>query len=66
MFERFTFAPAVFKPVVDASFSSDPFLPDHRHTLMEEGRFNKVPLMAGGTVDDGSIFMVQFMANDTK
>ena len=42
MFERFTFAPGVFKPVVDGGFSSDPFLPDHRHVLMEEGRFNKV------------------------
>ncbi len=42
MFERFTFAPGVFKPVVDGAFSSDPFLPDHRHVLMEEGRFNKV------------------------
>ncbi len=43
-FEEFTFTPAVFKPVVDAAFSLDPFLPDNRRDIVVKGKHNKVSL----------------------
>ena len=45
-----------FKPVVD-DYSARPFLPKEPLTLIEEGAFNKVPLIVGSNRDEGLIFM---------
>ena len=46
----------MFKPVVD-DHATLPFLPKEPLTLIEEGGFNKVPVIVGSTRDEGLIFM---------
>ena len=46
----------MFKPVVD-DYATHPFLPKEPLTLIEEGKFNKVPVIVGSTRDEGLIFM---------
>ena len=46
----------MFKPVVD-DYATQSFLPKEPLTLIDEGRFNKVPLIVGSNRDEGLILM---------
>jgi len=53
MLEEFIRAPMPFKPMVDGGLVEDPFLPEEPLTLLENGQFNKVPLMIGTNQNEG-------------
>ncbi len=51
IFSTFDISPVAFKPVIDGGIDTrkGPFLPKEPQDLVEEGNFNKVPLMIGFT-----------------
>lgn len=55
--------PTTFVPRVDAE-REFPFLPDHPEKLVAEKKFNKVPLIAGVTANEGSLFSAGFATAD--
>ena len=46
-----------FKPVVD-DYASKPFMPREPLVMIEEGEFNKVPLIVGSNRHEGQMFML--------
>ncbi|CAG0919087.1 unnamed protein product [Notodromas monacha] len=55
--------PFIFVPRVDRE-ATTPFLPDHPRVLMETGRFNKVPWLAGGTRNEALFFVLGSFVSD--
>jgi len=47
------FTPSVEKPSVDQKNKEDIFLWDSPSKLLQEGKFHKVPMIAGVTQDEG-------------
>jgi len=48
----------VWKPSVDAAYSSDPVLPDDPEELLLKGRYHAVPMLTGITEDEGAFNIV--------
>jgi len=67
MFERYMFNPLSWRPIVDGEYNDiDPFLPEHPMHLIEDRKYNRVPLIMGGNRDEGNIFLPQFLNDDEK
>ncbi|XP_042857967.1 cholinesterase 1-like [Penaeus japonicus] len=59
-FFEFSQLPQVMTPFVDGEF-----LPDHPATLLKEGRYNKVDIMAGMTQHEGQLVILSLAGNGT-
>lgn len=62
MFEQYMFTVMPWIPIVD-DHNQSPFLPGCFKEMLQNGSFNKVPMIMGGTKDEGAMFMPQFLNN---
>ena len=54
---EFEWIPKAFKPVVD-DYAAQPFLPAEPMELIERGQFSQVPLIVGGNMHEGQLFLL--------
>ena len=51
------YIPNPWVPVVDGEFASDPFIPDYPENLIKSGKYRKIPVLIGGTSEEGILGM---------
>jgi len=53
-------------PMVDGGYAASPVLPKHPVRLVEDGEYNKVPLVVGVNSADGSYSAAKYIGNNSK
>uniref|UniRef100_A0A0K2TJB1 Carboxylic ester hydrolase n=1 Tax=Lepeophtheirus salmonis TaxID=72036 RepID=A0A0K2TJB1_LEPSM len=66
MFEKFMNFPYPWKPVVDFEYASKPLFSMGFVDLIKHGLFTNVPLLMGGTSEEGAMFSPEFFKNDEE
>ena len=66
MFEELFTYPIPFKPILDKDIVAEPFLPDEPLNLIQEGRYNKVPMIIGSNRDEGILIKAIYSHNPAK